>query len=160
MSTSAVEIVPATLEHVVEMAPRMRQADVDEVLAAAGMLPADALLLSVMSSQESWAAVLDGRVVCIWGVGDVDGYPGVGTPWLLGTDDVHRVRRTFLRECRRYVSCWLERYQVLVNFTDDRNTLSQHWLRWLGFTIMDTEPYGPQGMPFRKFFMLRGGQNV
>lgn len=155
MSTSAVEIVPATLEHVAEMAPRMRAVDRDEVFAASGMDPAQALVLSLMTSTETWAAVRDGRVVCIWGVGDADGYPGVGVPWLLGTDDVRGVSRRFLRECRRYVAGWMARYQVLVNFTDDRNALSHDWLRWLGFTIMDPEPYGHAGLPFRKFYMVR-----
>jgi hypothetical protein len=155
MPTSAVEVVPATLEHVAEMAPRMRDADRAEVWASCGMTPEQALEVSMATSGEVWAALQDGRVVCIWGVGDAEGYPGVGVPWLLGTDAVREIRRTFLRECRRYVAGWMSRYEVLVNFTDDRNTLSHQWLRWLGFTIMEPEPHGVAGLPFRKFYMVR-----
>jgi len=155
MSTSAVEIVPATLEHVAEMAPRMREADRQEVWASFYLTPELALSVSVRTSRHAWAGLIDGRVVCIFGVGGSSVLSDVGVPWLLGTDDLDRNQFAFLRRCRQHVAQMLAGYPVLINFVDDRNKVSQRWLRWLGFTIMEPEPHGPQGLPFRKFYMVR-----
>ena len=160
MSTLAVDVVPATLDHVAAMAPRMRQADRDEVWASAMLTPEQALSMSVRTSMRSWAGIIDGEVVCIFGVGAPSMLSDVGIPWMLGTDSLERYQRTFLRRCRRYVAEMLDGYRVLVNFVDERNTVSQRWLAWLGFTLQDPEPHGPLGLPFRRFYMTRGVPDV
>ncbi|WP_455153310.1 hypothetical protein [Bradyrhizobium cenepequi] len=43
----------------------------------------------------------------------------------------------------------LERYPILRNFVDDRNTVSIRWLRWLGFKLHDPVVIG--GHVFRIF---------
>ena len=44
-------------------------------------------------------------------------------------------------------------YTWLVNWVDDRNTCAIRWLKWMGFTIHEPEPYGVANLPFRRFDM-------
>lgn len=129
----------------------MRQADRDEVAASHGITPAKALALSLRKSSRAWTIIADGRPIAMFGVGDVNILAGVGSPWLLGTDDVRRIMIPFLRGGGYWVGQLLEGYSVLRNCVDDRNTLSIRWLRWLGFKM--GEPVAFRGQLFRLFEM-------
>lgn len=149
-----IRVVPARLRHVAPIAARMRPADRDEVFAASGKSPADALVYSLRKSSVAWTAMVDGRPELMFGVGDVNVLAGVGAPWLLGTDAVEQHYRVFLRGSRRWLEQLLLRYAVLRNFVDDRNATSIRWLRWLGFELSD--PVVLRDHEFRLFQMRRG----
>lgn len=149
-----IAIVPARAAHVRTIARRMRQADRDEVFAASGRSPAQALCFSLRKSALAWTALIDGRAEAMWGVGDINVLAGVGAPWLLGTDEVPRYFIHFLRASVGFRDQLLERYATLRNFVDDRNTVSIRWLAWLGFTLHDPAMF--RGHAFR-MFELRSG---
>lgn len=132
----------------------MRQADREEVLAASGRSPAQALAYSLRKSSVAWTALVNGRPEVMWGVGDINVLAGIGAPWLLGTDEVPRYFIHFLRASVGFRDQLLSRYQTLRNFVDDRNAVSIRWLRWLGFTLYD--PVMFRGHAFR-MFELRSG---
>ncbi|MGJ5032266.1 phage protein Gp13 family protein [Bradyrhizobium sp. HKCCYLS2038] len=127
----------------------MRQADRDEVMAASGKSPAAAVAFSLRRSAAAWTALIDGRPEVMFGVADLNILAGIGAPWLLGTDAVERHNRQFLRRSVRWRDQLLQRYSVLRNFVDDRNTTSVRWLRWLGFRF--SEPVMFNGQAFRAF---------
>lgn len=127
----------------------MRQADRDEVLAASGRSPADALIFSLRKSSHAWTAMIDGVPEVMFGVGDLNVLAGVGAPWLLGTDAVERHYVAFLRCSVGFRDQLLRRYSTLRNFVDARNRASIRWLRWLGFTLSD--PVTLRGHEFRLF---------
>lgn len=147
------EIVPATSEHVRELALTMRQDDRREVYAQSGIHHALGLGLSFGMSVKAWTGLADGKVVCIWGVSEGD--DGVGVPWLLGSDLVSQYRRRFIQGCRAAVEEMHDLFPVLENHVDSRNTLSIRWLRWLGFEVFPTVPFGPYNMPFHPFRRVR-----
>ena len=149
-----IQIIPARAAHIRTIAKRMRQADRDEVLAASGRSPGQALVFSLRKSSVSWTALVDGRPEVMFGVGDLNILARVGAPWLLGTDAVEIHSVAFLRRSRGFTDQLLRRYSVLRNFVDDRNTVSIRWLRWLGFTLLD--PIEIRGYQFR-LFELRSG---
>lgn len=150
------EIVPATMEHAVILAERMRQADKDEVLAQSGAHPAFALGASLAVSEVAWTGLVDGEIVAMWGVGRSDELDDtVGVPWLLGTDLVEKHARRFLIHSRPLLEQVQERFPVLENHVDARNTVAIRWLRWLGFDIFATVPYGPYKLPFHPFRRVR-----
>ena len=144
-----IEIVPARAAHVRSIARRMRQADRDEVAAASGKTPGEALMFSLRKSSLAWTAIVDGRPEVMFGVGDLNILAGIGAPWLLGTDAVERHYRQFLRRSVGWRGQLLARYPVLRNFVDDRNTVSKRWLEWLGFKLSDPVIFG--GHTFRSF---------
>jgi len=151
-----IAIVPATAEHAAAMAPRMREADRQEVWATSMSTPLDALERSLARSRRAHAGLADGVVVCLFGVAPVTVMGDVGMPWLLGSEELPRYAVPFLRRNRPYVAAMSRDYRVLTNYVDARNALSIRWLRWLGFAIMSTEPYGALKLPFHRFEMRQG----
>ncbi len=144
-------IRPATLDDVADLAPRLRQADRDEVWASHRNSPADALSRSLGMSTHAWAGLADGRLVCLWGVCPISLISRTGAPWLLGSDDIETYQMAFLRRSRPFVDEMLGVYTVLTNWVDDRNRVSMRWLRWLGFNLFPAQPFGPDGLPFHRF---------
>lgn len=144
-------IIPATPAHAARVAADMRQADIDEVRAAAGLDPCAALLCSMESSDYALCMIDDrDEPFAIFGVGP--GLPGTGSPWLLGTPGVERNARWFLRVTPPLLLQMHERYPVLLNYVDARNRASILWLtRWMGFQLDALLPFGVEGRDFFQF---------
>lgn len=146
-----VRIVSAKPEHIDIIAPRMREADRLEIQAASGKTPREALEFSIGRSDIAHTVLFGDEPAAMFGVGYVNIINGIGAPWLLGTDAVERNYRHFLRGSRWWRDRMLERYAVLTNLVDDRNTVSKRWLSWLGFSLSDPIIFGVEERPFRKF---------
>ncbi|MEL5392875.1 hypothetical protein [Serratia nevei] len=151
-----VEIVEATHGHIAELLPRVRQADVDEFQAMSGKTPAQVLDVGLRASAFSYAGLINGQVVTIFGVAPRSIITGSGVPWLVGSDLLEQYQATFLRRCRPALRFFLQQYPVLENYVDERNIAAKCWLHWLGFTIHDAKPTGLAGLPFHRFEMRRG----
>lgn len=148
-------IVPATADHIAEMLPRVRQADIDEFLAINGSTPEQVLLTGLKISTFACAGLINGQVVTIFGVAPGSMIGGTGTPWLVGTDDLERYQRTFLRRCRNVVNAMLSVYPYLENYVDERNHVAKAWLHWLGFRLEESAPFGVKGLNFHRFHLER-----
>lgn len=156
---AVVELVPATLEHAASIAARLRQSDRDE-LAASGFGDVAATVANgVITSPRSWVLCVDGVPEAIAGVSPVSLLGSLGSPWMVATDVMEAHQRAFLRVSRPVVKEMTRLYGVLVNYVDDRNTVSIRWLKWCGFEMGEPVAYGPFGMPFRRF-MMKGESNV
>ena len=145
------KILPCTRQHIEEMLPRVRQADTDEFLATNGWSAQRVLEYGYEASTFCCAGLINGRVVTIFGVAPGSMIGGVGIPWLVGTDDLEKYQRTFLRRCRHVVGVMLDVYPRLENYVDARNHVAKSWLHWLGFTLSEPVPYGVSGLPFHHF---------
>jgi hypothetical protein len=152
-------IVPATPEHADALAPRMRAADVAEVLASDGHAPAEALRYAIAASTEAWAWLVDGEVGAIWGLGLLSFVGDVWTPWLLTSELVDRFPKAFVRGCREQLG-QLGWHHVLVNFIDARHARALRWAKALGFELGEAVPYGPAGLPFRRITLRGEAQHV
>lgn len=151
------EIVPAALEHVHALAPRLRKGDRDEIAATTGGDPVDILTLSVAMSPMSWTWLYKGRVMAMFGIAPKPGSAGVGIPWLLAAKGIERHKVFFVRRSVKYRDAMLAAYPVLENWVDCRNTLSIQWLSWLGFGMAEVDPFhGLQRLPFIRFMYARG----
>lgn len=146
-------VVHAEPRHITEVAARMRVADRDEVFAARGVTPAEALSFSLQRSTEAYAVEFDGRAEIMFGVGPISLLAGVGAPWLLGSDVIDREFRHFLRASKWWRDRMLAKYPTLRNVVDDRNDVSKRWLLWLGFVLSEPFPLGAGRTPFRMFEM-------
>lgn len=148
-----VHIIRALPEHIEEIDARARQADRDEVYAAARHTIAGALAFSMKASEFCLTATLDGRPEAMFGVGSINAISGAACPWLLGTDAIDHNRKIFWQ-----ASCWWiaelrHRYSILSNVVDDRHEKSKRWLKRLGFTLGEPVNMGYEGRPFRPFEM-------
>jgi len=130
-----------------ELAGRLKAADVDEVLAAEGVGPSDAIRLSVDLSLRAEAILVDGRVEGVWGLAHAADDHGV--PWMLSSAVLVSDARQLVREGRRIIEECLQVYPVLSNWVDCRNVGSLNWLQRIGFAPVELDrEYGVGRVPF------------
>ena len=155
---SYLDISPATIEQAIDLGPRLRQADVQEVKAACGMDAADALFEAVKNAKRSDAWCKDGKVIAISGVTDSGVDNATGVVWMLTSDEMEQSPKNFMIDTRGYVQDLLKTYAILFNFVDNRNIKAQRWLKWLGFQLGDPQPFGVDQLPFRPFWISATGE--
>ena len=150
------KIVPAAPEHIASIAENMREADRREVWAGARHTPDEALRESLRHSELAWTCLVEGVPAFMWGVGRIGSLISVkGAPWLLGTDDVLKIHREFLRQSRAYVEQMHRRFPELENYVHAENKLSIRWLKWCGFTLDIVEPVNINNEVFFRFWRIR-----
>lgn len=144
----------ATSDDARRLAPNLRKEDRDECLAGSGD-PSVTLPQSVLASHRAFAIMSHDEPIGIFGwIRDSDGAARV---WMLGSDALTSGPnvRLFLRESREWVELLNERFPVLWNLIDSRNSLHIRWLRWLGFTFINRVAAGPQGLTFFTFVRIK-----
>lgn len=144
-------IIAATPEHAKAMAPHMRAAEVREIAADCGLTPEPALLSELDRSIAAWSWVIDGEVVCMFGVVLPYLFSEESYPWFLTTHLVDVNYVAFARACRALLPEMLARHPRMVGMVDARYGLSIRWLRWLGAKIGAPQPWGIAGELFCRF---------
>lgn len=153
-TTSAVTYREATEDDALFLASRLRLEDVMELQAAHGRSVNVAVVLlkaTYASHGACWVGVADGAPIVLFGV--ATGKKNVGIPWLLGSDEVVRHRRIFLRDIKGYLDLVRQRYPRLENAVWVGSETSIRWLRWLGFVLDPATPMGAQHELFHTFSM-------
>lgn len=135
------------------LAAHMREADREEVEAATGESPYEALVDGLRISTHAFAAERDGRLIALWGFTPISLLSGIGVPWMLGTDEVYRCGRSLTRVAKASFEHVQPLYPVLLNYVDARNTRAIRWLQFVGFQVFEAEPYGVAQLPFHRFEM-------
>ena len=140
----------ATLDDVAHVANAMRVRDVEEIRAASGESPLEALTGGVRASTYSWAVCDDTGPFALFGVSPFVG--DVGSPWMLATDRVKFHKRIFIEDAPHYIQLMQDRYPILLNYVDARHIDSLRWLRRMGFRFTGFSPtYGFERRPFFQF---------
>lgn len=147
---------PATIQDIMWLIPRLRQADIDEVQAYLGIHPGDLLPQQLTLSDPCNVMVAEtGEVVGIFGVFPAPDEPGLGYVWMHCTDSLAKFPFQFLRRCIKGVKDLQEKYRVLTNVVDARNEVHIKWLKWCGFRfIARHEQMGVAGLPFYEFVRI------
>ncbi len=144
------EIVPATPDLALQIAPNMREADRQEVWASAHHTPAEAIMLSLQGSRDAWVGTYQGEPMCVFGCGEWSVLALMGTPWLLTSENLGRHAVTFMHETHRYVDELKTRYSVLQNYVDARHEVAVKWLQRIGFTLDNPTIFGIEQVPFHR----------
>lgn len=146
---------PATVQDALELAPKLRQADLREVKAASGQSPEAVLLCGVSYGRPCLSFVdPEGNLAGMFGVTPT-GVPEIGVVWLLSSDAVERYPMHFLRRCKPWVEKFNDMYPILTNFVDQRNEVHVRWLRWLGFKFLRLVEYGVEQLPFYEIVRVK-----
>lgn len=140
----------AVYEDTASLAPRLRAEDVTELYYATGKTPLQVLRKSYELSNKCWAVIYKEKVIALFGVSDAG---KVGVPWMLASDELKDIKKSFLRECKDYVARMGEGHDLLTNYVWVGNEIHIQWLKWLGFTFLDPIEYGFAKKPFMQFFM-------
>ena len=148
-------IVPAEVGHIAAISADAREADERELWAQGRTTPAEAMHRGMQSSRQAFTGLLDGEPVCMFGATPYSILGGMGTPWMIGSNGLTplRAQKALLQESRAALAVLQHQFPtMLFNTVDDRNTSAKRWLKWLGFTLLDPIPYGPDRLPFRPFY--------
>lgn len=136
------------------LARDIRPVEADEIMAAEGREPREAILSALDWSSESWAVFVDGDLICLWGVVPTSqSYLGgrVGIVWMLTTTSIERNAKAFWKACRDVLPRLLSRWDLLFNAIDCRHTKAIRWAKRLGFKLSVPMPSGPLGKDFCHF---------
>lgn len=128
----AVVFEPATAAHAVALAPNLRPECLRDVLALGYPDALDGLLAG-FASEMSFAALLDGEVLAMFGASES------GEVWVLTSNAVLKHPRAFLRCCRPGLALLWERCGHLTNYVDARFEDCIRWLEWLGCELGPVE---------------------
>jgi hypothetical protein len=132
----------------------LREADFDEVFASTGKSPHYAIQEGWAMSSKRWI-ILNAKdaAVAVLGVRPPEVYSNIGIPWLLGTDELDKISKFFLKISKPIIGEMTHGYDVLVNFVDARYEKTVRWLDWCGFTIDEPLPFGELQLPFHRFYL-------
>ena len=131
------------------LADKLRYEDKREILDATGFTPISGLTFSYVSSEVCFTIVDKNNIpVGMFGVSKD------GAIFLLASNEIKRIRYSFLRESRKVVDFLNTKYPMLWNFVDCRNELHLRWLKWCGFKFLRKIKYGVSQKPFYEFIKI------
>ena len=131
------------------LANKLRFADKREVLDGSGQTPNQALTTGYVQSELCFTITdKEEKPVGMFGVSKE------GSIWLLATDDIMKIKVSFLRESRKVISFLCSKYRILWNYVDCRNELHIRWLKWCGFKFLRKINYGVNQKPFYEFIKI------
>lgn len=143
----------SVLSDALELAPILRQADLDELAATRDNDPLFALVypFTDLTSQRYSMIGDDDEVVGMFGVN------AEGAVWMLSSDLLYeKYKRQFIIEARYWIEILQGPHDLIFNYVDTRNRTAIRWLRFCGFTVQEPPvPYGPDGLPFHLLFRHR-----
>lgn len=129
---------------------RMREQDVKEVNAL-GKDPLGSLVDGLIMTDECLTVFVDREPAMMFGACPESVISGSAVVWALGTDKMFERKFSMVREGRKIVKLWLEKFNKLHNIVDARNHLSIRWLEMIGFTIDRQGPLVINGHEFYRF---------
>jgi scaffold protein Gp13 len=135
-----------------DLAPRLRQADLQEIQAASGRDPV--IVLREGAERSVPSCTIMGNTGYVAGMFGVVPEGDFGRIWMVGSEELTKapLSRQFLRECRDFVNVMERPYLAIGNYIDERNTVHIRWLRWLGFIFIHRhENYGFEKRTFLEF---------
>lgn len=155
MSMSAAhryEVVEASREHVVPIAMRLRQSDINEIWAASALLPVPGMLASLEGSTVARTWLIDGIPVAMGGIKPWPDDPNRGLIWFLASTEIMRHKWRFIVESRAEFIERRQAFAYLHNWVDERDRQAVRWLKWLGFHVEPPAPHGVFGKRFHYFW--------
>lgn len=146
-----VSILPTVDADLVELEKNIRDIDVKECHQVLNLPVSKALQLSRAISYEVLTGRVNGELVTIFGIANVNKLSTEAAPWLLATPLIEKYAFTFARRNKAVIETWKNRHAIMSNYVHVDNKVTIHWLSWLGFNIQEPIPYGSKGELYHPF---------
>ncbi|MFU8927754.1 DUF2833 domain-containing protein [Acinetobacter puyangensis] len=146
-----IEIRKPTQRDIRILVENMRPADQEELKAYFNDNYQWSIATSVKYSKDTWAVVVNGKLLFICGVGLTSLIGKVGCPWLLGTTYIEQYPKEFLKQSTKILQEVMQDYAVLSNHVYGKNEKAIKFLKRIGFIVGEPEKYGANGELFRPF---------
>ena len=130
-----------TVDDISYVSFNMRKSDIAEVKASSNRKPMDALVRGLHLSAICKSIVVNEIPIAIYGV--VETGEDSAAVWMLGTNDILKYARPWLRQSKEAMDDINKKYPLLYSFVDVRNDLHIKWLKWVGYKfIVKHDNYG------------------
>lgn len=132
----------------------LRDADMNELRAATGKEPWEALKFSVLNSNEFTEISYveeTGEIINIFGLAS---HLGVGIPWMLASPSLIKHKKLLMQYSKRIIEEMLFKFPLLINQVDSRNEAHIRWIKHMGFKFSGIE-VTLNRIRFRQFYMER-----
>jgi len=137
------------------LAPYLRAADIEEIDAATHLSPYEVLQAGYSLGEPCRTFVGDsGNVAGMFGVTPIptEGNVKIGVIWCLTTPELFKMKKYFMRNCRREIQEITQQYDKVINFVYEKNTTHIRWIKAMGFKMeASPRPFGWQEKPFYYF---------
>ncbi len=149
-------VTPTTAIHVAQLLTDVRPEDKRELWGAMHWTPYNALVHSVRQTDTGvYSGMVDDAVLCIFGISRKTLISSVGVPWMVATNALPVHTLAWARRNRKVFAAVTAGWPSLENYVDARYTKAVRWVKWLGFTVEEARPFGPDGVLFHRFTMER-----
>ena len=141
-----VQVVSATASHALAIVCNLcseTKEDLARGWSVEGVDAISASLVDVVENTESYAVLADGRVMCVFGISDLN------IAWFLPTADFERIAFRFVRHCKEFFAEWMETRSVIYSYIYEGNTKMVRWLEWCGFEHTKNELFN--GHVYRRY---------
>lgn len=155
-TSASLTVRPSIPEDVAHLAPRLRKADLDSILAA-GSPSAEKSLNNGLAFSDLCLTAVDEYGIPVFMFGTVP-YQDitVAQVWLMASDEIDSHRRSLNRLAAHFLEVFHRKYHVLCNAIDCRSANHLRWLRWRGFHFIKTvHGHGPGQLPFTEIASIR-----
>lgn len=135
------------------LAPKLREADIEELDAATHLSPWEVLHTGwYLGAPCRTFLSEEGEVVGMFGVTPMPQAKRIGVIWCLSSPDLFKMRKYFMRNCRREIEEISRNYVKVFNYVYEKNTTHIRWIKAMGFDMYD-EPisFGRLQKPFYYF---------
>ena len=149
------EVRDADMKDVFALAPNVREADKREIWKSHHRTPEGALMSGYTSSVFCLTIIYKGKPIAMFGVSPESLLSDKAIVWLLASQELEKVQKTFIRNNKRIIAMFLAHYPTLYNFVDVENKQSIKWLMWCGAHIGTAVPYGIEQKLFNYFEFRR-----
>lgn len=155
---SPLEVKPTTVEDVLWLAPRLRQADKDEIMASCGESALPGMLRAYFQGHITLTIHAPDQPIGIFGIsGHIQLSDGdtAGVIWALCTNLAFKYKKDATRVAMEWLPVLAAGTDKLTNHIDSRNTKHISWIEAMGFTVKTDDPtflHDPE-VPFYRFVM-------
>ena len=146
------KLIESVLDDVYELAPCLRQDDINEI-AALGYKPEQSLLKGFIYSDICYSVKYQDKTIGMFGATNYNLPKGWGSVWFLGSDETIKFPVTFIKEGKKFLAKTFQKYDILVNAVDSRNTSHIKYIKHMGLTI--TKPIMINGYKFLQFYGIK-----
>ena len=137
------------------MATRLRQSDIDEIWATNHIKPFEALYEGWKNSVLSLTIEVSNEPVSMFGIAPTTLTGDEAIIWMLSSDKINSIKKSFIKNNRRFIDMFLSMYPRLENWVSKENKKSVAWLKLLGANMKETEMFGIDKSPFHYFTFER-----
>lgn len=128
-------IRPTTAADILDLAPRLREADLEEIKALTGLGPLEALALGLFQSDTCITCVsAEGVIVGVCGIAPYDDGE-TASVWFLTAPEIAQHIRELAVKGKEWLDQQNSIYPILMNYVTEDNTVHLRLIKYLGFTL-------------------------